>query len=91
MCYFNNEHYKSHNIINIKDEESLNNCDISYKSSVHEFEYIFKKVKNIKEKIEAEIETLNIVHKTKMNEINEYYKYRFNYLDKKVTEMKNEL
>ncbi len=45
MCYFNNEHDKSHNIINIKDEESLNNCDISYKSSVHEFEYIFKKSK----------------------------------------------
>ena len=91
LCCFNNEHDKSHNIINIKDEKSLNNCGISYKSSVSEFEFIFQKAKNIKEKIETEIETLNISHKAKINEITEYYKYQCNYLDEKVTEMKNEL
>ena len=91
MCCFNNDHDKSHNIINIKDEKSLKNTGISYENSKTEFEKIFKKTKIIKEKIENEIETLTTAHKTKINEITENYKYQCEYLNEKVEEMKNEL
>ena len=91
MCCFNNDHDKSHNIINIKDEETLKDNGISYKGSISEFDYIFQKAKNIKQKIESEIKILTSAHKTKLNEITEYYKYQCNYLNEKVAEMKIEL
>ena len=71
MCCFNNDHDKSHNIINIKDEETLKDNGISYKSSISKFDCIFQKAKNIKQKIESEIEILTSSHKTKLNEITE--------------------
>ena len=91
MCCFNSDHDKSHNIINIKEEASLKESGISYKISVSELDNIFQKAKNIKQKIENEIEKLTDAHKLKIKEITDYYKYQCNYLDEKVTEMKIEL
>ena len=75
---------------------------ISYNHSTFEFDEIFKKIKEIKQNIELEIEKLNNSHDKIMIDITETYKRRHALLDeeekkvklsldKKVTEIKSEL
>jgi len=49
-----NIHY-GHKILEINDEESLKKENITIESSKNEFNNIFTKIKNIKEKIEKEM------------------------------------
>ena len=91
MCCFNNDHDKKHNIINIKDKKYLEDNDISYKNSISEFDILFKKTKNLKERIEEEIEKLNNFYNREKNELAENYKRQQMELEEKVTNMKIEL
>ena len=91
MCCFNNDHDKKHNIINIKDKNSLEENNISYKNSISKFEVIFKKTKNLKDRIEQEIEKLNYLYDQKKIELAEEYKKQQIELDEKNINMKNEL
>ena len=53
-CLVKNIHY-GHKILEINDEESLKKENITIESSKNEFNNIFTKIKNIKEKIEKEM------------------------------------
>ena len=101
LCFFNNKHDQNHNIIDINNKKSLEENKISYKHSTIEFDEIFKRIKEIKQKIELEIEKLNNSHDKITIDITENYKRRHVLLDeeekkvklnldKKVTEIKSE-
>ena len=65
--------------------------NISYKNSISKFEVIFKKTKNLKDRIEQEIEKLNYLYDQKKIELAEEYKKQQIELDEKNINMKNEL
>ena len=68
-CFVKNDHDKKHSIIDLDDMSSLEESGISYGKTVSEFDKIFKKTKNIKDRIEEEIEEINNLHKKLMDEI----------------------
>ena len=53
------EHDNKHKIIDINDKVSLNNYNISYEEMLPKSEEIFKKIKDLKLKLEKEIEKIN--------------------------------
>ena len=84
------------------DAEILENKDIIYKNTISEFTEIFEKIKNLKQKIENEIEVLNDSHKKIRDKITENFEKEYqnlkerekkakSELDQKVEKMKNEL
>ena len=90
-CFFKNPHDKKHLIIDIDDEESLEESDISYEKTVSEFDKIFKKTKNIKDRIEEEIEEINNLHKKIMDEITASFKEQHIKLNNEENELKSDL
>jgi len=102
LCCIIDEHDKNHKLIDINDKDSLKSNNISYKESITEFDEFFKKMKNIKQKIEEEIEDINNSHKKIMEEITSSFndqRFQINKkekqlkleLDEKVTDVKNDL
>ena len=106
FCCFLNGHAKNHNLIDIYNknlnEENLKLYNISFEKSISEFNEIFNKVRNIKQNIEEEIEKINNSYIKIMEEITasfEEKRFELNKLekklkldlDKKVTEVKEEL
>ena len=106
FCCFLNGHAKNHNLIDIYNknlnEENLKLYNISFEKSISEFKEIFNKMRNIKQNIEEEIEKINNSHRKIMEEITasfEEKRFELNRLekklkldlDKKVTEVKEEL
>ena len=79
MCYFKKLH-QGHKLIEIKDEESLNKENITIDSFTNDYNKIIEKVKNLKDKIEKEI-----------NEINKCYDIVDNQIKKKFEEEHNKL
>ena len=101
-CFVKNDHDKKHSIIDIDDMGSLEESGISYGKTVSEFDKIFKKTKNIKDRIEEEIEEINNLHKKLMDGITASFEeqhIKLNHrenelksdLDIKVTQIKNQL
>ena len=77
MCRFNNKSNDLHKIININDEDSLEESNISYKKSVEEFKNIFEKTESLNNKIRREISEISIQHRNIIKKINKTFnKYR---------------
>jgi hypothetical protein len=91
LCFFKNLHDKNHLIIDIDDKESLEDSGISYEKTISEFDKIFKKTKNIKDRIEEEIEEINNLHKKLMDQISTSFKEQHTQLIHKENELKLEL
>ena len=70
MCRFNNKSNDLHKIININDEDSLEESNISYKKSVEEFKNIFEKTESLNNKIRREISEISIQHRNIIKKIN---------------------
>ena len=96
------EHDNKHKIIDINDKVSLNNYNISYEEMLPKSEEIFKKIKDLKVKLEKEIEKINNSHQKVMEEISSYFEAKRTEisqreedvklkLDEKVTKVKEEL
>ena len=91
LCFFNSKHDKKHHIIDINKKESLEDNDISYKELISEFGEIFQKAKNLKLKIEKEIEKIDNSYKKIENEIILSFKKRHLELEEKEKNLKLEL
>ena len=91
VCLFKNSHDKDHHIIDINDKESLEKNGVSYDKSIIEFKQIFNKVKNIKQKIEEEIEKIIKLHEKIMNDITASFIEQHEKLNQKENELKSEL
>ena len=91
LCLFKNEHDKEHHIIDINKKESLTNNDISYDKSISEFEEMFKSMKNLKRKIEEEIEKINNSQEKIEEEITLSFKKKHLELEEKEKKLRLEL
>ena len=94
MCplrFFNSKHDKEHNVIDINKKESLDDNGILYKNLISEFEEIFQKAKNLKLKIEKEIEKIDGTYKNIENEIILSFKKQHIELEEKEKNLKLEL
>ena len=78
-------------MIDIKDKNSLEDNNIIFSKVIFEFDEIFNKIKNIKQKIEEEIEELTISRKTLYNEITFIYEEEYLRLNQEETKIKIEL
>ena len=65
--------------------------DISFEKSVSEFDEFFQKAKNLKERIEEEIEAINDNNTKITDEITAYFEEEHSKLYKKETKLKSEL
>ena len=91
MCFFNSKHDKDHDIIEINKRESIEDNGISYKEFISEFDEIFQRTKNLKLKIEKEIEKINNSYKKVENEIILSFKKQHLELEEKEKNLKLEL
>lgn len=83
MCLFLKGHDKNHKLIDINDEESLKDSNLSYKKYIEEFDTVSKKAKDLINKLEDEILILNNSKEPFIQEITEHFnKQRFE-LDEK--------
>ena len=86
-----NKHDKEHILIDINNKESLKSNNISYDKSISDFDKVFKKIKNIKQRIEEEMEEINISQKKIFNEITTSFEDQRNKLNRKEKQLKLEL
>ena len=91
LCFFNSKHDKEHHIINIDNQNSLENNDISIDKSISEFDEIFSKVKALKLKLEEEIDKLNNTYENNENELTIYFKKQHFSLEEQERKMRTEL
>ena len=73
LCSFNNEHDKTHNLINICNKLSLENNAIPYQESISEFDQIHKRAIDIKGVFEKEIDKLKLSRNKVLTDISSYY------------------
>lgn len=62
LCCFLNGHNSKHKLKYINDESILEKKNEYYEESISEFDKIFEKTKNLKERIEKEINELSEAH-----------------------------
>ena len=91
MCFFNSKHDKDHDIIEINKRESIEDNGVSYKEFICKFDEIFQRTKNLKLKIEKEIEKINNSYKKVENEIILSFKKQHLELEEKEKNLKLEL
>ena len=91
MCFFTYEHDIAHCVIDINNKEFLEENNITYKDSISEFDKVFDKAKDIKKKIEEEIEKINNLHSKIMDEITKSFEVQRIKLNEKENEIKYEL
>ena len=102
LCNGIYEHDEDHCIVDIYNKAFFEEKDITYENIISEFEEVFNKTKDLKQKIEDEIEKINKSHSKIMEEITESFEnqhIKLNEkekmikaeLDLKVTKMKEEL
>ena len=91
LCCLLNKHDKEHVLIDINNKESLKSNNISYDKSISDFDKVFKKIKNIKQRIEEGIEEINISQKKIFNEITTSFEDQRNKLNRKEKQLKLEL
>ena len=63
VCCFLEGHDKKHKLSSINEKRIFENKDKIYEKSISESSLIFKKAKNLKQRIKEEIDKLNILHK----------------------------
>ena len=91
LCCFNNNHSNEHKLIDINDKDSLEKNNISYNKFNSEFDNLTEKIKNIKQRIEEEIQAINDTHKKMTDEIVESFKKQHLQLDEKEKLLKLEM
>ena len=83
--------HKGHKVIPIEDEESLKKENISINDYIKEFDSGAKKVSNLKEKIENEINKINISFDKVEKESSKYFESKHEQLLKEEKDIKDKL
>ena len=83
--------HTSHKILPITDEESLEKENIDINSATTEYDQIFQKTNNLKEKIENEINEINVLFEKTINELKNSYIKKHEKLNKEEKDLKEKL
>lgn len=62
-CCFQNPHDTSHIISDINEKNLLKKYNLSYSECYSDFDILFKNMRNLKERIEEEIQEIKNIHK----------------------------
>ena len=83
--------HKGHKVIPIEDEETLKKENINIQDYIKEFDESAKNVKNIKDKIENEIQKINELYEKMDKEITKSFEKKHEKLIKEEKELKDKL
>ena len=78
FCIYKNIH-PGHKVIEIDDEESLKKENLTIEPVMEEFNNLNEKTKELKNKIEKEIEKINNLYENVNNEVTKYFKEKHDY------------
>jgi len=83
--------HPGHKVIEIDDEESLKKENLTIEPVREEFNLLTEKTKELKNKIEKEIEKINNLYENVNNEVTKYFKDKHEILIKEENELKEKL
>ena len=90
MCTFDNLH-QNHKILKVSDEEGLKKENLSAEILMNDFDKIVEKGKELKNKIEKEINDINKLYDKTINDITKTYKRRHEELEREELQKKEKL
>ena len=86
FCIYKNIH-PGNKVIEIDDEESLKKENLTIEPVIEEFNNLRDKTKELKDRIEKEIEKINILYENVNNEVTKYFKDKHEILIKEENEL----
>ena len=90
MCTFDNLH-QNHKILKVSDEEGLKKENLSAEILMNDFDKIVEKGKELKNKIEKEINDINKLYDKTIDDITKTYKRRHEELEREELQKKEKL